>query len=108
MIKAEREMRLRQIRLQTNRCLRGGTRFFLPRRSWIEVVIHPFFDPRQSGKRSGKVGVEFRRFLKKLLSLFCITAKLVHACEQIVSFEKREVRFAVFRGLTLNLGLLHW
>ena len=106
MVKAKREMGFRQVRLQTNCLLRSGTRFFLARRSWIEVVIYPIFNPRQSGKRTGKVRIEFCCFLKKLLGLFCVTAEFVRARDQIVSLEKREVGFAVFGGLALNLGLL--
>src|SRR4029077_16624350 len=103
MIKTKCEMGFRQVRLQTNRFLCCGTRFFLSRRSWIEVVIYPVLNPSQSGKRTGKLGIKFRCFLKKLLGLFCITPEFVHAREQIVSLEKREVGFAVLRRFALDL-----
>ena len=96
-------MGLRQARLQTKRLHCCGFRFFLSRGRRIEVVIYPVLNPSQSGKRTGELGIKFRCFLKKLLGLFCITPEFVHAREQIVSLEKREVGFAVFRRFALDL-----
>ena len=87
-IKSEREMRFGQIRLQSNRCLCRGARFSLARGSWIKVVINPIFNPRQSGKRTRKVWVEFRSLFKKLLRLFGITAESVRPVTHLVPLHK--------------------
>src|SRR5438552_3432272 len=65
--------------------------------------MDPIVDPSQSGKRSGKVRIEPRRLLKKLLGLFNSGAKLVRTRAQIVSLDKHQVGFAVFRGLAFDL-----
>src|SRR5207247_9860271 len=103
--KTQREVRLGQVWLQANGRVGRRTRLFLSRGSGIVGVIHPIVDPCQSGKRSCKVRIESCCLLKKLLSFFNSWAKFVRTRVQIVSLEKREVGFAVFRGLTLDLRL---
>ena len=101
-------MRLRQIRLQTERFHCCGPRFFLPRGRWIEVVVIPIVDPCQRSKRAGKVWIELRCFLKELLSLFCIAAKFIAPIKHLVALHKRQIGFAIFGRSALDLRLLHW
>ena len=102
-------MPFRQIRLQTNRCLRRGTRFFLSRRCFIEIVISPIVDPCQSGKRSRELRIQCGCALEKLLCLFRVGAKrAIRAIEQFVGFNKGQIGFAIFGGPVLDLRLLHW
>src|SRR4029453_9746353 len=101
-------MGLRKVRLQTERFHCCGSRFFLARGRWIEVAITPFVHPCQCSKCTGEVWIEFRCFLKKLLSLFCITAEFVRPVKYLMSLHKRQIGFAVFSGSALDLRFLHW
>src|SRR6266567_2604036 len=101
-------MRLRKIRLQSQRLTRGNTRFFSPWGCRVEGVIRPTFDRRETGESGREVWIELRCLFEKLLGLQRGVAEHFWPGSVIVRLNEEQIRVWILRRSAIDPRFFAW
>src|SRR5437660_11284798 len=95
-------MRLRQVRLQLQRALRQGARFFPVLRRPVERMQDPAFQLRVPSEGEREVRVELDCALVELLALFQFV-KILKSAGKVTRLNKSKISLAIVSGFALHL-----
>src|SRR5260370_42556369 len=101
-------MRLRKIRLQSQRLIRGNTRFLSPWRCRVEGMIRPTFHHGETGKSSGEVWIELRCLFEKLLGLQRGVAEHTWPGGIVVRLDEEQICIWILRRSAIESCFFVW